>query len=96
MKRMFHMERNGKALCMTAITKLGFHILSCREAISTSIDRLHITPILSSYSDPDLTKSQHIKELTRMGKNTIKKINVQAITDKCTHLRLCLEQQKMP
>ena len=29
-----------------------------------------------------------------MGKNTIKKINVQSITDKCTDLRLCLEQQK--
>ena len=62
-----------------------------RESGSTNPDRFHI---FNSYANPDLTKSQHIIEFTKMGKNTIKKINVQSITDKCTDLRLCLEQQK--
>ena len=61
------------------------------EAGSTNPDGFHI---LNSHSEPDLTKSQHIIELTKMGKNTIKKINVQSIRDKRTDLRLCLEQQK--
>ena len=42
----------------------------------------------------DLTKSHDIIRATKLGKDTIKKVNVYTITDKCADLQQCLKQQK--
>ena len=71
MKRVSHGQKCEGIVCdsngQAEISHAG------RDAGSTNLDRLHI---LNSHSNPDLTKSQHIIELTKMGKNTVAGLSI--------------------
>ena len=74
----------------TSVTLYGHDTDLCSNV---ALNRRDSNPCSELHSFVDLTNSCDIIAATKLGKDTIKKVNVQAITDKCADLQQCLKQQ---